>query len=352
MSATSFVYVSNAEDGTVGVYRLNSATGILRAIETVDAGKNVMPVVAHPDGRHLYAIVRSEPFRVVTFAIDRAAGRLKRVAEAPLPDSMAYAATDRAGRNLLAASYGGSKAAISAIAASGSVDASAAQVVATGQNAHCIVTDRTDALALVPCLGGDEIRVFRLDAAAGRLTPSSSVPLPDGTGPRHAAIAPDNRFAYVLGELTGTLTQFAIDTASASLRPVASIFTVPEEAGLIPGKPRGGTPHPDLARMIWCADIAITPDGRNIYTTERTQSRIAHIAVDPATGRMRFLTTSPTATQPRGIRIDPTGRWLIASGERSNHLRVHRIDSKTGALLEEGRYACGKGANWVEIVAA
>jgi 6-phosphogluconolactonase len=284
MAGRAFVYVSCAEDGTIAVYALDTARGILKPVERVEAGKNVMPVVAHPDGRHLYAIVRLEPFRVVSFAIDRTSGQLTRAGEALLPDSMAYASTDRSGRWLLTASYGGSRAAVSPIAASGVVEGEAAQVVATGQHAHCIVTDRSNALAFVPCLGGDELRVFKLDPASGALVPSSSVAFPKGTGPRHAAVSPDNGFAYVLGELTGTVTQLAIDPAGGALKPVDIVASVPEEAKLIPGKPRGGTPHPDVARMIWCADIAITPDGRHIYTTERTGSRLAHFDIDAASG--------------------------------------------------------------------
>jgi 6-phosphogluconolactonase len=60
----------------------------------------------------------------------------------------------------------------------------------------------------------------------------------------------------------------------------------------------------------------------------------------------------PTAAQPRGIRIDDSGRFLIASGERSDHIRLYSIDKTTGSLMEQMRLSCGKGANWVEIVPA
>lgn len=348
----AFVYVSHAEDGTVGVYRMDTARGILTPIERVDAGKNVMPVIAHPDGRHVYAVVRWEPYRVVSFAIDQANGKLLRVGEALLPDSMAYASVDRSGRWLLTASYGGSRAAMTPIGASGVIEAGAACVVAAGQHAHCIIPDRSNTLVLVPCLGSDELRVFKLDSAIGALNPGSTVAFPPGTGPRHAVVGADNRYAYVLGELTGTVTQLAIDPVGAALKPLASIASVPAEAALIPGKPRGGALHPDAARMMWCADIALTPDGRHLYTTERTGSRLAHFDIDAESGTPRFIATLPTATQPRGIRIDASGRWLVASGERSDHIRVYGIDAMTGALQEAARYACGKGANWVEIVAA
>lgn len=352
MTERAFVYVSHAEDGTIGVYTLDLARGALTPVGLATAGSNVMPAVAHPQGRHLYAIVRSEPYRVVSFAIDPASGRLTRAGEASLPDSMAYASTDVSGRWLLTASYGGSRVAISPISASGVIDAPAVQVVDTGRHAHCIVPDRSNTLALVACLGSDELAILTLDAAAGRLERTSTVALPEGSGPRHVAISPDNRFAYVLAELTGAVMQLAMDPAGGASRHVGSASSIPAEAGLIVGKPRGGPAHPDAARMIWCADIALTPDGRHLYTTERTQSRISRFAIDVASGTPSFVESLATAAQPRGIRVDARGRWLVASGERSDHVRVYGIDPGTGGLTEVSRQSCGKGANWVEIVSA
>ena len=37
----------------------------------------------------------------------------------------------------------------------------------------------------------------------------------------------------------------------------------------------------------------------------------------------------PTEEQPRGIRIDPTGSYLVATGEKSDHISTYRIDDPT-----------------------
>ena len=58
----------------------------------------------------------------------------------------------------------------------------------------------------------------------------------------------------------------------------------------------------------------------------------------------------PTENQPRGFNIDPTGRFIIVSGEKSDMLGVYAINAESGALNAIGRYPSGKGANWVEIV--
>src|SRR5580765_1804418 len=79
--AATFVYVSNAEDGTIGVYTLG-ADGTLQPGPRVDAGKPVMPLSVSPDRHFLFAAIRSKPFSVVTFSIDRGTGALKQLSTA------------------------------------------------------------------------------------------------------------------------------------------------------------------------------------------------------------------------------------------------------------------------------
>ena len=67
--AATFVYVSNAEDGDIGVYTLAS-NGSLQPGARVEAGKPVMPMSVSPDKRFLYAAVRSKPFTDITYAIE------------------------------------------------------------------------------------------------------------------------------------------------------------------------------------------------------------------------------------------------------------------------------------------
>src|SRR5215471_10469487 len=69
--------------------------------------QTVMPMAVAPNKKFLYAVVRSQPMRVLTYAIDSKTGALTQKATAPLPDSMPYVSTDRSGRFLLTASYGG-----------------------------------------------------------------------------------------------------------------------------------------------------------------------------------------------------------------------------------------------------
>src|SRR5947209_9712345 len=127
-----------------------------------------MPLAVSPDRRVLYASIRSEPYRVLSLAIDPSDGRLAELGSAPLPGSMCWISTDRSGRWLLAASYGGSIVSVSPIGADG-VAREATQVVPTAPNAHSIQVDPSNRFAFAASLGGDVVHQYGFDAATGRL---------------------------------------------------------------------------------------------------------------------------------------------------------------------------------------
>src|SRR5277367_6152107 len=163
-AAKTFVYVSNALDGNIDAYTMDTSTGSLTPIGKVEAGKLVMPMAVSPDKKHLYAVVRSQPPRVLTYAIDPTTGALTQKASAPLPESMPYVSTDATGRFLFTASYGGDKVAVSPIGESGLVEALAIQVLPTGRNAHAILADRSNRFVYSPNLGANQILQFTFDA--------------------------------------------------------------------------------------------------------------------------------------------------------------------------------------------
>ena len=359
--AKTFVYVSNAQDGNIDTYNMDMSTGALTPAGKTEAAKLVMPMTLSPNKKYLYAVIRSQPTRVLTYAIDPASGALTQKASAPLPDSMPYVSTDHTGRFLFTASYGGDKLAVSPIGENGLVEAEAIQVIPTGRNAHSIMPDRTNNFVYAATLGANQVLQFTFDSKTGKLTANEppAVSPEAGHGPRHLAFSPDNKYLYVLNELSGHVTQYTIDPSKGTLTLVDSISSVPAEAGLAWGAPQapvGAAPAPasvaakDEKPKVWAADIQITPDGKFLYSTERTTNKIALFTVAPGTGKLTYVTNFATEAQPRGIRIDPTGQYLVASGEKSDRVSVYKIDKGTGKLGEPNRYPVGNGANWVEIV--
>ena len=354
-NAATYVYVSNAEDGEIGLYTMQ-ADGSLQPGQRFKAEKVVMPMTVSPDKRFLVAAVRSKPFSAYTYGIDRATGALKLVGTGPLAESFPYVTLDRSGRFLLGASYGANLVSVNPVAADGRVG-EPMQTVPTARNAHAIITDRTNRFVFVPHLGTDQVFQFLFDEKSGRLTANTPpvVQMKAGTGPRHLISSSDNRFVYLLNELTATVTTLALDGKTGLLAEVSSASALPPDSKLVPGAPRGavgipGAPVRNTDNDIWASDLHLTPNGNFLYAAERTSSSIGGFKVDGATGKLAYVGSTPTEKQPRGFRIDPTGRFMVVSGEKSDTISAYSLDASSGALKLIGKYPTGKGSNWVEIV--
>lgn len=346
---STHVYVSNAEDGDIGLYSLEP-DGRLEPRARFRAQKGVMPLAISPSQRHLVAAVRSKPFSAWTYDIDRQSGALELRGTGPLAESLPYLSFDRTGRYLLGASYSAHLVSVNPVGADGVVGAPI-QVIRTARHAHAIRADRSNRFVFAPHLGTDQVFQFRFDENTGRLSANTPplVQLDAGSGPRHLDVSPDNRFVYVLNELTGTVTTLALDAATGLLSPVGTASALPADSKLVPGAPRP-TPGRELANDIWASDVHLTPDGRFLYAAERTSSTIGALGVDRDTGELAYLGSTPTEKQPRGFAIDPAGRFLVVAGEKSDTVSAYAIDAATGALELVGRSPGGRGANWVEII--
>ncbi len=353
--AGTFVYVSNAEDGEIGMYTLQ-ADGSLQPGPRVTAAKVVMPMAISPDKRFLIAAVRSKPFEAYTYAIDKNSGALKLVGKGPLAESYPYITIDSTGRFLLGASYGANQVGVNPIGKDGKVG-EPIQVIPTARNAHSIRTDNTNRFVFVPHLGTDQIFQFVFDKKSGKLTANTPavVQLKQGTGPRHLIVSKDNKFVYLLNELTATVTTLSLDAKTGTLKEGDSVSALPpghqarprhaarrrRRARTGPAQHRqrhlGFGPSPHAERPLPLCGRAHVEHARRLPRGYR--ERKAHLS--------RQHADREAAAR---LRIDPSGTFIVVSGEKSDTISSYAIDAETGALKPIGRYPTGKGANWVEIV--
>ena len=349
VQAATYVYVSNAEDGNIGMYTLGADGSLKPGARFEAGGKPVMPMSVSPDKKYLFAAVRSKPFTVVSYSIDRKSGALKEIGRGELAESFPYIYADKTGRFLLGASYGANLVSVNPIGKDGKVG-KPLQVIPTARNAHAIITDRTNKYAFAPHLGTDQIFQFKFDAKSGRLSANTpaTVQIKQGYGPRHIIMSSDNRFAYLLNELTAMVTTLSLDAKTGLLTQVSEASALPADSKLKPG---AGRPSPgrDVSNDIWASDLHLTPNGKFLYAAERTGSQIGAFSVDAATGKLTWLSVTPTEPQPRGFRIDPAGKYMVVTGEKSDTLSVYAITNEGGLNLLQ-KYPTGKGSNWVEIV--
>jgi 6-phosphogluconolactonase len=202
-------------------------------------------------------------------------------------------------------------------------------------------------------LGVDRVLQYRLDAHAGELQPIDEgfVSVPDNTGPRHMAFSQNGELMFVLGEMSGTVTTFAIDAQSGALSQRSVANGIPEHLGLREGLVRDNRNNnlsDDPTPRIWCADIRLVPDGKLLYITERTTSTVSVFQVS-GDGTLNYLGNYPLEEkQPRNIAISPNGRWLLACGELSDTVSSYRIH-QDGMLERIGQAPSGQGALWIEV---
>ena len=287
--AGTFVYVSNAEDGDIGMYTLQ-ADGSLQPGQRFKAAKLVMPMAVSPDKRFLIAAVRSKPFQAYSYSIDKSSGALNLVGTGTLAESYPYIALDRSGRFLLGASYGANQVGVNPVGADGRVG-EPLQVIPTARNAHSIRTDNTNRFVFVPHLGTDQVFQFLFDEKSGRLTANTPpvLQLKQGTGPRHLIVSSDNRFVYLLNELTGMVTTLSLDPNAGTLKELDSVSALPPDTKLVP---RRAARRRRGARRDRPRGTPTTTSGLRIFTSRRT----AAFSTPRSARRAR---SAPSASIPR-----------------------------------------------------
>ena len=327
----AIAYVSCADSKEIHVFSLDNQLGELRLRQRLQLVESPSPLKLSPNRRVLYAGTRSEN-TIKAFGIDQTRGELTPLGSVPASGRPAYVACDNTMQLAFSASYGDNRLEVFPLDAKG-VPRAACQIEMDLPHAHAALMNDSNQWLLVPMLGADAIGIYRLEGR--RLVPNDPAltRVRSGSGPRHLVFSPDNRHVHCLNELDGSINVFDFDPAVGTLRLKQSISILPPG---FDGKP-------------WAAELRAAPDGCFLYATERRSSVIAAFAVDVESGLLTLIDHYPTETQPRGMGISPSGRWLLAAGELSNHLTVYAIDQATGRLTPGHRQATGQDPICVEI---
>jgi 6-phosphogluconolactonase len=192
-----------------------------------------------------------------------------------------------------------------------------------GPHAHSATFDKANRFAFVPDLGLDRLFVYRFCARRGRLEPNA-VPwfkVQPGAGPRHVALHPRGRFAYLINELNSTVTALSYDSRKGAFRELQVLSTLPAH----------------FQGENTCSDIQLAPSGALVYASNRGHDSIVIYKVDPRTGRLACIGHEPTRGRtPRTFGIDPTGSFLLAGNQDTDTIVPFRIDPRTGRLRATG----------------
>ena len=332
------VYVGTYTGSTSrGIYKieLDASTGaVVEGPALAGRSENPSFLALHPGGRLLYAVNELPSFRgrstgaVSAFTVDPTTGSLTLLNQQPSEGAdPCHLAVDPEGRSVVVANYSGGSVALLPLDADGRLMPAARvrHLSGSGPNAsrqqsphaHGVFIDPSKSFLLTADLGSDRLLVERRDSAAGAdagATPDG-VTFPPGSGPRHAAFDLSGRFLYVVNELFSTVAAFRWDAERGRLEPFQ---TIPAVAEGFSGDNKS-------------AEIAVSPDGRFVYVSNRGDDSITVFHINPDDGRLAFLERVPVGGKtPRHFAINPTGQWLIVANQDSDSIVVFGLDPGTG----------------------
>lgn len=343
------VYVGTYTRGTKseGIYRmeLDVATGALSAPKLAVKTVNPSFLAIHPTGKYLYSCGEIGDFggkgkptgSIDAFAIDNN-GDLKLLNQQSSEGAgPCHVVVDKAGKFAFCANYGGGSAAALPIDGEGKLGKATSAVQhkggsnvvkgrQEGPHAHSINLDAANRYAFVADLGLDKVMIYRFDATTGKLEANdpADVSVAPGAGPRHFAFHPTGKYAYVINEISNTITAMSYDAKTGKLAEIQTITTLPE----------------GFKGTSYTAEVVVHPTGKFVYGSNRRHDSIAIFQVDEATGKLTAAGhQGKNVKEPRNFAIDPTGAWCLVGNQNGGTVEVFKIDGKTGALTLTGEHA-------------
>jgi 6-phosphogluconolactonase len=346
--ADTLVYVgtyTGARSKGIYLFKLQDTPQNITLVPLGLAAETPSPSFLEIDRRRrlLFAVNEIDDFEgkptgaVSAFSIDAATGKLTLLNQRPsMGKGPCHLVLDKDGRNLLVANYGSGTVAVFPVGPDGRLGEATSVVQHTGKSvnperqkgphAHCMTLDPANRFVFACDLGLDKILTYRFDARKGTLTPAEPAftPLKPGAGPRHMVFRPDGRFAYVINELTSSVTAFGYDANAGVLHELQTISTLPASfAGSNSG-----------------AEVDVHPSGKYLYASNRGHDSVALFNIDPDKGTLTYVDAQPAGGRtPRHFGIDPSGKYMAIAAQASDTVLAGRIDPGTGRLKPSGELA-------------
>ena len=330
-------YTKTEEQG-IHWLKLDMATGKLTAVGKLAGQKNPSFLAIHSNKKFLYAVNEIGNYKgekaggVSAYSIDSETGALTFLnQQSSKGGAPCHLVVDATGRNVLAANYTGGSVVSLPISRKGRLRKAASFIQHEGSSVlkprqaaphgHSINVSPGNKFAVAADLGLDKVLVYGFEPKGGKLTPAGFAKVAPGAGPRHFAFHPNGKFAYVINEITLTVTAFTWDEAKGKLTELQTITTLPVERG----------------KGMSTAEVQVHPSGKFLYGSNRGHNTIAVFNIDQKTGKLKVVQHQSTLGKtPRNFGIDPTGKFLVAANQSSGDIFTFQINQATGELKATG----------------
>jgi 6-phosphogluconolactonase len=336
-------YTGGKSEG-IYVYKFNSTDGSFKEISHVKTS-NPSFVAVSPDQKFVYAVNEDAGNNgkggdISVFSFDKKTGVLTYINKQPTHgDHPCYVAVDKTGKWVAAGNYSSGSLSMIPVMADGSLGNEIIHIQHEGSgvdkqrqekpHVHCTVFSNDNRFLFVPDLGIDKVMIYAFDASTGALTPAKQpfAKSKDGSGPRHFIFHPNNKYAYLIEELSGTVEVFQYN--NGTLKNIQRISTMPARDTSFAGS----------------ADIHVSPDGKFLYASNRADANtIAIYAINQKDGKLIFRAHQSTLGKgPRNFNFDPSGNFLLVGNQNSDQIVIFKRNKVTGLLTDtKSRINVGK----------
>jgi 6-phosphogluconolactonase len=325
------------------IFRMDQETGALEQASKMTGVANPSYLAFDATQRFLYAVNELKSYQdaptgtVSAFAVDPASGELAFLNRQPTHGTdPCHVVVDRQRRHVFVANFMSGSVCVLPVGDDGSLGEACDFIQhqgssidperQNGPHAHSVTLDRTNRYAFVPDLGLDKLLIYQFDTKRGMLEPNVVpwIKMKPGAGPRHVALHPGGRFAYVINELNSTVAVLAFDRKTGAFQELQVVPTLPEGFS---GRSTG-------------ADIHVAPSGGFVYASNRGHDSIAIHRMDRRTGRLTYVDHAAVQGRtPRSFCLDPTGRFVLVANQDSDTVVTFRIDARSGKLQPTGHAA-------------
>ncbi len=331
-------YGTKNQSGSKGIYTgtIDLKTGTLSEPQLAAEAENPGFLAISQSQRFLYAVASGKGGqKIVAYSINRDSGKLTELnsqdAGGVNPCHVSIGPNDR---YVVYACYTGGSCGMMPVSADGTLKPRSSFFQHTGGSGvnpgrqegphpHSAMTAPNGKLVMVPDLGQDNVRLYRVGADGQSMTANDPAfaTMPPGGGPRHVTFHPSGRWMYSNNEMTSAVTVLNLDQATGVTKAKQTISTLP--AGF------------DGDNST--AEVLVHPSGHFLYCSNRGHDSIASFAINQDTGRLTATGhTSSGGNTPRNFGITPDGQYIVAANQRSDDVAVLKVDQDTGKLTPTG----------------